>query len=290
MSTRKVGIKARVPATSVKSISSKTSSASQPTVDEVRARTVEPPTQKTVTLKKVATPVVETVPSPVHESEETLDLPETPPVQLSSDPVSNSVSDPVDESADQPDDKKVKRQRSKPRPFLEIQDQLIVNIEAAYKLLQLCQRDIKALRSAHKTELSHSRTRENNARTPTLCLDPVLIAYLRSRLDASDFVVTRKVGDSKVSVDLSGLDKDTPVHRTDVTQLYCAVFAKHNLKDSKDGRNITYQKDSDLVTLLTTGVTNAKLGDDVQAIRDGTYPLNIFNIQKFCSQYFRKIE
>lgn len=222
----------------------------------------------------------------------TLKTPEVKPVEkVVEDEVVEDVveetEEPVDGSVVE-GDAKPKRQRPKNRPFLEVHDQLTEELESAYKLLQGCVKHVRALKAAHKRDVSHSRNRESTARTPTLVLDEVFINYLRSRLSPEEFHITRTVGGEKVKIDLSALTPETHVHRTDVTQLYCNVFAKHDLKDPQDGRKIMYQKDKDLVKLLTTGVTNDELLSSVKEIKDGSYALNIFNIQKFTSQYLHK--
>jgi hypothetical protein len=224
-----------------------------------------------------------------------LKSPDVTPVEKVEDEVVEDevVEEPTEDPADGSvveGDSKPKRQRPKNRPFLEVHDQLTEELESAYKLLQGCVKHARALKAAHKRDVSHSRNRESTARTPTLVLDEVFINYLRSRLSPEEFHITRTVGGEKVKIDLSALTPDTPVHRTDVTQLYCNVFAKHDLKDPQDGRKIMYQKDKDLVKLLTTGVTNDELLGSVKDIKDGNYALNIFNIQKFTSQYLHKVK
>lgn len=197
----------------------------------------------------------------------------------------------TEETEESPSDEveqKPKRQRPKARPFVEIQDELSADLKSAYKLLQSCVKNLNALKAAHKRDVSHSRNRESTARTPTLFLDQTFVDYFHKRLDNEGFQITRTVAGEKVKVDLSGLDTKTAVHRTDVTQLYCNVFAAHDMKHPDDGRQVQYSKDPELVKLLTTGVTNPELAADVQAIKDSTYELNIFNIQKFTSQYVHK--
>lgn len=260
---------------------------------------VKPRTPTTVTPKKtsvvtksasVVTPVASVVVAPLVTPVASVVTPLVTPVVTKTSVVALKSETPSPSVEAEVTEEKPKRQRPKNRPSAEIQEKLTTDLDVAYKLLQSCVKDLRALKAAHKREVAHSRNRESTVRTPTLCLDQVLIDYLRSRLDATDFTISRTVGNGdRVQIDLSGLDVNTHVHRTDVTQLYCKVFAKHNMKGGDgDGRKIMYQNDSELVKLLTSGVTNPAFEEDVTAIRNGTYGLNIFNIQKFTSQYIHK--
>lgn len=189
-------------------------------------------------------------------------------------------------------DAKKKRQRPRIRVFADVFAQLHEDINTAYKALQSATRALKTLESAHNREVGNTRSRANTHRTPTIVFDQSLVDYFTSRLDPSELTVNRKEQDGEVTVDLSGLDTDTRVHRTDATQLYNKAFAKHDLRDSKDRRFILYQNDPELVALLTQGYIDPKpeLQEEIQQIRDGTYKLSIFNIQRFTSHHLGKVE
>jgi hypothetical protein len=188
-------------------------------------------------------------------------------------------------------DAKKKRQRPRIRVFADVFAQLHEDINTAYKALQSATRALKTLESAHNREVGNTRSRANTHRTPTIVFDQSLVDYFTSRLDPSELTVNRKEQDGEVTVDLSGLDTDTRVHRTDATQLYNKAFAKHDLRDSKDRRFILYQNDPELVALLTQGYADPvpELQEEIQQIRDGTYKLSIFNIQRFTSHHLGKV-
>ncbi len=187
---------------------------------------------------------------------------------------------------------KKKRQRPKIRSFAEIYESIYDDIDTGYKRLQLAHRALKSLESAHNREVHNTKSRESSARTPTIVFDQEIINYFRQRLNVDELVVRHKEGgeDSKVSVSLSELSTDTRVHRTDVTQLYNLVFKKHNMQDPEDGRFIMYQNDPDLVNLLTTGSYDPKLEEEVEQLRQGTFRLTIFNIQRFTNHHLGRVE
>lgn len=187
---------------------------------------------------------------------------------------------------------KKKRQRPRIRPFSEVFTQVHDDINTAYKALQAATRALKSLESAHNREVHNTRSRANTQRTPTIVFDQALVDYFVSRLDPSELTVTRKEQEGEVTVDLSDLSTEKCVHRTDVTQLYNKAFVKHDLRDSKDRRFILYQNDPELVSLLTEGYTDPKpeLQEEIKQILDGTYKLNIFNIQRFTSQHLGKVD
>jgi len=189
-------------------------------------------------------------------------------------------------------DAKKKRQRPRIRMFSDVFAQCQEDINTAYKALQAATRALKTLESAHNREVGNTRSRANTHRTPTIVFDQSLVDYFTSRLDPSELTVNRKEQDGEVMVDLSGLDTETRVHRTDATQLYNKAFAKHDLRDAKDRRFILYQNDPELVALLTQGYANPvpELQEEIQQIRDGSFKLNIFNIQRFTSQHLGKVE
>lgn len=194
----------------------------------------------------------------------------------------------VEEEAETPAVVKPKRQRPKTRSFTEMYSQIMESIDVAYKALQVAHREIARLENAHKRELNTTKTRESGQRRPTIVFDDEMVAYYRLRLDANELVVTNKGDEGRVAVSLSGLDTSTRVHRTDMTQLFSLIFKKHHMQDPEDGRNVLYKQDPELVKLLVSS-PNAELANDVAAIRDGTFKLTIFNIQKFVSHHLRKV-
>ena len=185
---------------------------------------------------------------------------------------------------------KPRKQRPRVRPFGEVYASIHEDINQAYKCLQTATRALKSLESAHNREVHNTRSRTNTQRTPTIVFDQVLVDYFTSRLDPSELSVTRKDGDKDITVDLSDLNTETRVHRTDVTQLYNKTFMKHDMRDSSDRRYILYQNDPELVALLTQGDIKTDLSEEVQQILDGTYKLTIFNIQRFTSQHLGKVD
>jgi hypothetical protein len=203
-------------------------------------------------------------------------------------PVATEVAAPAAEAA--ATEESPKASRPKNRNYAEIFTTVRADVDAAYKHLQSAYRLINSLESAHKREVTHTKTRECGPRKPTIVFDAPLVAYYRARLGADDLVVSHKEGDASVEVNLGDLSTETRAHRTDVTQLYNRVFKKHKMQDSQDGRNIVYQNDKELVALLTTGGYKPELEADVQAIRDGKFKLTIFNIQRFTNHHLRKVE
>jgi hypothetical protein len=179
------------------------------------------------------------------------------------------------------------RQRPKLRAFTEVYTELSTSVTEAYNQLQSAKRSLKSLQSAHNREVhNNTKTRESASRTPTIIFDQALVNYFRKRLPVNLLSVNRK-GEH---VDLSGLDTETRVHRTDVTQLYTAVFKHHKMQNPDDRRNVVYSQDADLVALLTTGGMAAGLAEDVEKIKKGTYRLTIFNIQRFTNQHLGKVD
>lgn len=192
--------------------------------------------------------------------------------------------------ADAPAAQKQRKQRPRVRPFAEVYSSIHEDINQAYKCLQAATRALKSLESAHNREVHNTKSRTNTQRTPTIVFDQVLVDYFTNRLEPSELSVTRKDGEKDITIDLSSLNTDTRVHRTDVTQLYNKTFMKHDMRDSSDRRFILYQNDPDLVALLTQGEIKSELQEEVQQILDGTYKLTIFNIQRFTSQHLGKVD
>jgi hypothetical protein len=264
-----------MPATEKISVKARPTVKASPVTKKTKATPVKTKPQVT----SAPATVVETVVETVQSDKKTV----RPRVKVSAKATDST---PVEQEGEKP---KVKRQRPRQRSWDELVQLLDEEIQTAYKAFQNTVKLYKSLKAAHRREVSHSRNRESTSRTPTSSLDQALVDYFRSRLEVDDFKINRTVtGGNKEVVDLRDLDVETRLHRTDVTQLYNNVFARHQLKNPEDGREVLYQKDQDLVSLLTTGVTNPALAEDVQAIKDGTYKLTIFNIQKFTSQYIHK--
>lgn len=188
-------------------------------------------------------------------------------------------------------DVKVKRTRPRNRPFAEIHEDFTEKLRLAYTNLQAVHRSFSTLNTAHKREVTSNRThRTSNNRTPTTLFDQQLVDYFLSRLSGDELKITRKNGDSSEEVDLSSLSTDTPLYRTDLTQLYTRAFIKHNLVDGDDHRKITgYAKDEALVNLLTSS-DNDELKEARDQLNSGKYELDIFNIQKFFTHHLRKLE
>lgn len=251
-----------------------------PTTVAVSAKKTTAPVRRVASAKKdvpatSAKKSVTATPVKVTQKSDQVKVEVTPVETISESPVSTQ---------------KQRKQRPRVRPFAEVYSAIHEDINQAYKCLQAATRALKSLESAHNREVHNTRSRTNTQRTPTIVFDQVLVDYFLNRLEPSDLNVTRKDGDKDVTVDLSSLNTDTRVHRTDVTQLYNKTFMKHDMRDSSDRRYILYQNDPELVTLLTQGEIKPELQEEVQQILDGTYKLTIFNIQRFTSQHLGKVD
>jgi hypothetical protein len=183
---------------------------------------------------------------------------------------------------------KPKRQRPKVRSFTELHNQIKASLEIAYKELQNAHRAFASLESAHKRELTTTKTRESSHRTPTVVFDNELVTYFRTRLEPSELVVQHKEGEGKVPVQLAELSTTTRVHRTDMTQLFNLIFKKHHMQDPTDGRNILYQQDPEFVKLLVSCPNPGRV-EDIAKIHDNTFELTIFSMQKFISHHLSKV-
>ena len=225
----------------------------------------------------VAAPAAETKAAPKKRA---------PATKAKEEPVAAPVTaEPV--AAAEPTEDSEERQRPKLRAFNDIFAELSTSVNESYNLLQNAKRGLKSPQSAHNREVhNNTKTRESASRTPTIVFDAPLVAYFRKRLPANLLTVNRK-GEN---VDLSKLDSETRVHRTDVTQLYTAVFKHHKMQDPEDRRKVQYSQDQELVALLTTGDFAPALADDVKKIKEGTYKLTIFNIQRFTNHHLGKVE
>jgi hypothetical protein len=176
--------------------------------------------------------------------------------------------------------------RPKLRAYNDIFAEITASINEAYNLLQAAKRSLKSLQSAHNREVhNNTKTRECATRTPTIVFDQQLVDYFRKRLPANLLAVNRK-GEH---VDLSTLNTETRVHRTDVTQLYTAVFKHHKMQDPEDRRKVLYSQDKELVELLTSGSAPV-IAEDIKKIKDGSYKLTIFNIQRFTNHHLGKVD
>lgn len=244
------------------------------------------PTRKTVTpIRKVTGKKV----TPVVQSK----VKEEPTVELKTVVEEPVVEEPVVEEAHSDEHSEVepkKRQRARQRPFEELFSEVHGHMEDAYKALQTSRKLLKQLENAHKRSVQSNKSRESTTRTPTILFDQPLVDYLKSRLDVNELKVTRRNNGVAEEVVLADLSPETHVYRTDVTQLLNAAFRKHNLLGPKDMRQIQYQLDEELVTLLTTGDYDPKYQSDVDAILNGTHTLTIFNIQRLTNQHMGKVE
>ena len=250
-----------------------------------------PEVVKTKVVRKTkaaaAEPVVAEVPKATEEVKNTfteVTAPQTP-----ADPVEAATGVEAVEPVE-PVEPVTKRRNGKVRVYSELFAQIRDDIDAAYKRIQSANRLINNLEAAHNREVSVTKNRENTRRTPTILFDEALVKYYRSKLTGDELKVNHKEGEKKVVVNLADLSGSTRVHRTDVTQLYNLIFKKYNMQDPSDGRIIMYQKDTELVALLTTGIVKPELQADVEAIKAGTFKLTIFNIQRFTNQHLSKFE
>jgi hypothetical protein len=178
------------------------------------------------------------------------------------------------------------KSKGKSRNYDELFAQVRSDIDTAYKHLQSAFRLINSLESAHNRAVSVNKVRETPKRTPTIMFDKSLVTYFRSKLSADELVVNRKEGTGKTTVALGDLSTETKLHRTDVTQLYNAIFKKYNMQTPEDGRVI--KADADLIKLLTAEPVKPELAQDVAAIKAGTFKLTIFNIQRFTNPHLSK--
>ena len=178
--------------------------------------------------------------------------------------------------------------KNKSRNYDELFSQIRDDIDTAYKRLQSAFRLINSLESAHNRAVSVNKVRETPKRTPTIMFDTALVNYFRSKLSQDELVVNRKEGKGKTTVSLSDLSTDSKLHRTDVTQLYNAIFKKYNMQTPEDGRVI--KADADLIKLLTSEPVKPEMAQDVAAIKAGTFKLTIFNIQRFTNPHLSKFE
>ena len=179
----------------------------------------------------------------------------------------------------------------KNRNYDELFAQIRSDITTAYQALRSATRLVNGLENAHKRAITVNKVRETPKRTPTIMFDEDLVKYFRSKLTSDELVVNRKEGKGKVTVSLSDLSMETKLHRTDVTQLYNAIFKKYNMQSPEDGRVI--KADADLIQLLTSGQEKSEkpeMAEDIAAIKAGTFKLTIFNIQRFTNLHLSKFE
>ena len=167
-------------------------------------------------------------------------------------------------------------------------------IAVAFESIRAANRIHKTLEKTHRRSIAPQKRKRMfrtgaPRRTPTVLFKPALLKYFKSRLTPEQMVVTRRSGNEETTVDLSNLDTNTCVHRTDVTQLFNKVFKVNNMLNEDDRRNINYSQDKDLVKLLTSGDINPKYNDLVKGIKNGTHRMTIFNIQCVTNQHLDKI-
>lgn len=192
-----------------------------------------------------------------------------------------------------------RRAAHRKQPFEEVYKELDEELKRSYLALQRVSRGFSRLRTAHSREATTKTKREVKSRTPSALFDQTLLDWLHARLDDSEFVIQRTEANQKVEVDLSKIDTNTPVYRTDLVKLYTKIFSKHKLnpvivsedgKTSKvDRRFIDYTKDKELTKLLTEGLP-AKYASESAEMKAGTFKLDIFNIQKFLTHHITKVK
>ena len=180
----------------------------------------------------------------------------------------------------------VKKKRHRNRDFGELHADVTQNLKTASESLKLAARAVRSMMTAHNRAVTRSKHRTRVARTPSTLFDQELVDFFRSMLDASELVVTRNQGQE--TVDISDLCVKTRLHRTDATQLYNKVFKKHGLSNPENGRLVMYQNSPELVKLLLSGDHKPEMQETLQQLRDGTYELSIFNIQKFTTPHLHK--
>ena len=180
----------------------------------------------------------------------------------------------------------VKRKRTRNRDFGELHADVTQNLKTASEALKLAARAVRSMMTSHSRAVTRSKHRNRVARTPSTLFDQELVDFFRSMLDASELVVTRNQGHE--TLDISNLSVETRLHRTDATQLYNKVFKKHGLTNPDNGRLIMYQNSPELVNLLLSGDHKPEMQNTLQQLRDGTYELSIFNIQKFTTPHLHK--
>ncbi len=180
-----------------------------------------------------------------------------------------------------------KRRRAKPRSrdFTELHADVTAQLATAYEALKVATRSCKSMLSAHNREVTKTKHRETRNRTPSTLFDQELVDFFRNMLTPEELVVTRRGMDS---VDVSRLDTETRLHRTDATQLYNKVIKKHGWANPKNGRQILYQNAPELVELLLSGNHPDTMEDNLKQLKDGSYVLTIFNIQKFTNPHLKR--
>ncbi len=181
---------------------------------------------------------------------------------------------------------KNKRVRHRNRSFEELHEVVTQNLKIISESMKVTTRAVKSMLTAHKSAVTRSNHRTRSARTPSTLFDQALVDFFHKMLDPEDLVVTRNRGAE--TVDVSDLNVNTRLHRTDATQLYNKVFKKHGLSDPENGRLVMYKNSPDLVELLVSGDHKPEMQETLQQLKDGTYVLSIFNIQKFTTPHLFK--
>lgn len=178
--------------------------------------------------------------------------------------------------------------KAKTREFEEMYSQCLQELDTCLTSLKQARRELISLnkehkRSQRKTSKSKTDKTERKPRRPTTLFSQSLVDYVRRNLDNSELVISRKESGKQKEVDLSDLDTETPVHRTDVNKIMKKIFAK---KGMADGINLRYSKDSDFVQLLVDGHDDQS---EVDALKSGQYELTYFNINRFVNKHLRKL-
>ena len=256
---------------------------SAPVTDSTMTQSVK--NTKVSRVKKLKEVPEESVVMPVVTTS-TISTPASPVQVQQVEP--ESVTAPVSELTT-PEEETTKPKKN--RNYDELFAQIRSDITTAYQALRSATRLVNGLENAHKRAITVNKVRETPKRTPTIMFDEDLVKYFRSKLTSDELVVNRKEGKGKVTVSLSDLSMETKLHRTDVTQLYNAIFKKYNMQSPEDGRVI--KADADLIQLLTSGQEKSEkpeMAEDIAAIKAGTFKLTIFNIQRFTNLHLSKFE
>jgi len=218
----------------------------------------------------------------------TVSIPSSPAPVFVQEPTLAETAQPTSELTTPEGSTKSGGKKNKSRNYDELFAQVRDDIDTAYKRLQSAFRLINSLESAHNRAVSVNKVRETPKRTPTIMFDKALVEYFRAKLSTDELVVNRKEGKGKTTVSLSDLSTESKLHRTDVTQLYNAIFKKYKMQTPEDGRVI--KADADLIKLLTSEPVKPEMAQDVAAIKAGTFKLTIFNIQRFTNPHLSKFE
>lgn len=120
-------------------------------------------------------------------------------------------------------------------------------------------------RSITSTAQTQEKIQERTHFLKAVRADEELVNYVKKHLSKKD-----------LQINGTELNTDTIVSICDITRLFAKIIMQNKMHDPTDTRRILYQTDKDLVNLLTKNS-----GFYTDEIRDGTFRLNIFNIQRF---------